>query len=199
MVSPFKKITGHFHFQAPGGDSQRRDLSKPIKPRHWLYAVALVFFCMDGNAVQAQGVKIGTIVMNRVLTESTYAKGLQLKLDADFESRNNDLKTRADNITSLSNALDKNDSSLSSSDRVQKQLELSRLESDFQRRKREFDEDYEQRRAENLAAIDDRAKKAITRIAEEQHYDLVVEEGVYKSPRTDITDQIIKDMSGPGQ
>ena len=46
-----------------------------------------------------------------------------------------------------------------------------------------------------LAAVLDRANKVIKQIAEQQHYDLIVQEAVYVSPRIDITDQVLKALA----
>ena len=87
---------------------------------------------------------------------------------------------------------------MSPADRAQKQKDLAQLDTDFQRKQREFREDLNQRRNEELAAVLDKANKVIKQIAEQQHYDLIVQEAVYVSPRIDITDQVIKALPGAG-
>jgi outer membrane protein len=83
----------------------------------------------------------------------------------------------------------------SAADRAAKQRDLSQLDQDFQRKQREFREDLNQRRNEELAGVLDRANKVIKQIAEQQHYDLIVQEAVYVSPRIDITDQVLKALA----
>jgi outer membrane protein len=95
----------------------------------------------------------------------------------------------------LSDQLDKNAASMSSADRAAKQSQLSNLDTEFQRKQREFREDLNQRRNEELAAVLDKANKVIKQIAEQQHYDLIVQEAVYVSPRIDITDQVLKALA----
>jgi len=104
----------------------------------------------------------------------------------------------AQKLKSMSDSLDKNGASMSSTDRAQKQRDLSQLDTDFQRKQREFREDLNQRRNEELAAVLDRANKVIKQIAEAQHYDLIVQEAVYVSPRIDITDQVLKALAASG-
>ena len=91
-----------------------------------------------------------------------------------------------------------NGASLSAVDRAQKQRDISQLDTDFQRKQREFREDLNQRRNEELAAVLDKANKVIKQIAEQQHYDLIVQEAVYVSPRIDITDQVLKALAASG-
>jgi outer membrane protein len=95
----------------------------------------------------------------------------------------------------MSDSLDKNGAAMAPADRAEKQRELSQLDTDFQRKQREFREDLNQRRNEELAAVLDRANKVIKQIAEQQHYDLIVQEAVYVSPRIDITDQVLKALA----
>jgi outer membrane protein len=115
----------------------------------------------------------------------------QVKLEAEFAKRDKDLADMAQKLKSL----DKNGASMSPADRAQKQRDLSQLDTDFQRKQREFREDLNQRRNEELAAVLDRANKVIKQIAEQQHYDLIVQEAVYVSPRIDITDQVLKALA----
>src|SRR5690606_39418707 len=81
---------------------------------------------------------------------------------------------------------------MSDSDRIRRQRELSQLDSDFQRKRIEFQEDLNRRRNEEMGRVFERADKVIKQIAESQGYDLVLQEAITVSPRIDITDQVIK-------
>lgn len=159
-----------------------------------LGAVALTGALVAGVA-QAQEARIAAVNSDRILRESAAAKAAQSKLEAEFAKRDKDLQDMAARLKSLSDQLDKSGASLSLADRASKQKQLSDLDSDFQRKQREFREDLNQRRNEELAAVLDRANKVIKQIAEQQHYDLIVQEAVYVSPRIDITDQVLKALA----
>ncbi|CAG4892122.1 OmpH/Skp family outer membrane protein [Paraburkholderia saeva] len=158
-------------------------------------ALALVMSLGVSAVAHAQEARIAAVNSDRILRESTAAKAAQTKLEAEFAKRDKDLQDMAARLKSMSDSLDKNGSSLSPSDRAQKQRDLSQLDTDFQRKQREFREDLNQRRNEELAAVLDRANKVIKQIAEAQHYDLIVQEAVYVSPRIDITDQVLKALA----
>ncbi|MEA3117514.1 MAG: outer membrane protein [Paraburkholderia sp.] len=144
---------------------------------------------------RAQEARIGAVNSDRILRESVSAQAAQKKLEAEFAKRDKDLRDMAQRLKTVSDALDKNGASMSPTDRADKQRDLSNLDSDFQRKRREFNEDLNQRRNEELAAVLDRANKVIKQIAEQQHYDLIVQEAVYVSPRIDITDQVLKALA----
>ena len=147
------------------------------------------------GVAHGQEARIAAVNSDRILRESAAAKAAQTKLEAEFAKRDKDLQDMAQKLKSMSDALDKNGASMAPADRAEKQRDLSQLDTDFQRKQREFREDLNQRRNEELAAVLDRANKVIKQIAEQQHYDLIVQEAVYVSPRIDITDQVLKALA----
>jgi probable outer membrane chaperone, skp-related transmembrane protein len=84
---------------------------------------------------------------------------------------------------------------MTDSDRARRQRELSDMDRDFQRRQREFREDLNQRRNEELTGVLDKANRAIKAIAEREKFDLILQDAVYVSPRLDITDTVIKQLN----
>ncbi|AIO66628.1 outer membrane family protein [Burkholderia oklahomensis] len=153
---------------------------------------------LGATVAHAQDVaRIAAVNSDRILRESAPAKAAQTKLEAEFAKRDKDLQDMAARLKSLSDSLDKNGQTMSAADRAQKQRDLSQLDTDFQRKQREFREDLNQRRNEELAAVLDKANKVIKQIAEQQNYDLIVQEAVYVSPRIDITDKVLKALASP--
>jgi outer membrane protein len=65
----------------------------------------------------------------------------------------------------------------------------------LQRMQREFREDLNLRKNEELALVLARANKAIKAIAESEKYDLVLQEAVYRNPKIDITDKVLQYLS----
>ena len=72
---------------------------------------------------------------------------------------------------------------------------FERSPGDFQRRRREFQEDLNQRKNEELSAVVERANKVIRSIFETEKYDLIVQEAVFAGPKVDITDKVIKQLN----
>jgi outer membrane protein len=84
---------------------------------------------------------------------------------------------------------------MSESDRRGKEQELARLSLDFQRLQREYREDLNLRRNQELQALFERANRVIKQIAESEKYDLILQEAVYRSPRLDITERVLKALA----
>jgi outer membrane protein len=61
----------------------------------------------------------------------------------------------------------------------------------LQRKKREFGEDLNQRRNEEMAAILERVNTVIKKYAQDEKYDLILQEAVYFSSHIDVTQKVI--------
>jgi outer membrane protein len=84
---------------------------------------------------------------------------------------------------------------MSESDRRTREQELTRLSVEFQRMQREYREDLNLRRNQELATLLERANRVIRQIAEAEKFDLIVQEAVYRNPRIDITDRVLKALA----
>lgn len=147
-------------------------------------------------AVHAQDTKIGFVSTERIFREAAPAKTAQAKIEQEFSRRDKDLQDMGARLKSMSDKLDKDAAILSESDRAKRQREVADLDKEFQRKQREFREDLNQRRNEELAIVLERTNKVIKQIAETEKYDIVFQEAVFASPRIDITDKVLKALNG---
>ncbi len=80
-------------------------------------------------------------------------------------------------------------------DRRAREREALTLKRELKRATAEFREDYNQRRNEELAVLQQVVRKAILDIAKQEKYDLVLHEGtVYASESIDITEKVLKKL-----
>jgi len=102
----------------------------------------------------------------------------------------------ADQLKRLQDELEKNSVTMPESQRRNKEREFGDLNREFQRKQREFREDLNQRRNEELAQVVENANRVIKQIAEQEKYDIIFQDAVYANPRIDITDKVIKALEG---
>ena len=57
---------------------------------------------------------------------------------------------------------------------------------------REFQEDFANRKSEELQQVLDRANKVIKQVAETDKYDVILQEAVYVHPKHDISEKVLK-------
>ena len=158
---------------------------------------ALVLLAASSTAQAQESSKIGFVSLDRILRDSTPAKAAQSKLEAEFSKRQKDLQDTSGRLKAAADKFDKDSPVLSDSDRTRRQRELADMDKDFQRRQREFNEDINQRKNEELAAVVDRANKVIRQISETEKYDIVFQDAVYVNPRIDITEKVLKQLNAP--
>jgi outer membrane protein len=149
-------------------------------------------------AAQAQELKIGYVNSDRVLRDAVPAKAAQAKLEAEFSKREKDLADLANKLKASGEKLDKDAPTLAESERARRQRDLVEQDREFQRKRREFQEDLSQRKNEELATVVERANKVIKQIFESEKYDLILQEAVFAGPKIDITDKVIKALNAQG-
>ena len=158
------------------------------------FAVAALLGCAAAGA-QAEDLKIGYVNSDRVLRDALPAKAAQAKLESEFSKREKDLADIASRLKSASDKLDKDGPTLAEADRARRQRELVDQDRELQRKRREFQEDLNQRKNEELGAVVERTNKVIKQIFETEKYDLILQEAVFWSPKVDITDKVIKALN----
>ena len=149
-------------------------------------------------AASAQELKIGYVNSDRVLRDAVPAKAAQAKLEAEFSKREKDLRDLEAKLRGAAEKLEKDAPTLSEAERNRRQRDLVDQDREFQRKRREFQEDLSQRKNEELAGVVDRANRVIKQIFETEKYDLVIQEAVFAGPRVDITDKVIKALNAQG-
>jgi len=168
--------------------------------RAWMLASIIAVgaaLAVPAAPVQAQqGTKIGFVSTERILRDSKPAKAAQSKIESEFKKRDDELQRLANTLRSEAQKFDKDAPVMSESERIKRQRHLADLDSDLQRKRREFQEDFNRRRNEEFSSIVEKADAAIKAIAEQQGYDLIIQDAVTVSPRVDITDQVLKALGG---
>ncbi len=140
--------------------------------------------------------KVGFVNTERLIREAPLSVSAQKKLEREFATRDQELQKLAKQARDLQAQLDKDGVTMSDSDRKTKERDLGNLNRDLQRQGREFREDLNLRRNEELGQIQERARKAIQEIARAEKYDLIVEQAVFVDPKNDITDRVMKALGG---
>ncbi len=143
----------------------------------------------------AAELKIGFVDQERITRESAPADRASKQLEKEFAPRAQEMQRREAQIKTMQGQLEKDALTMSESDRRAKEQELGRLSLDFQRMQREYREDLNLRRNQELGALFERANRVIKQIAEAEKYDVILQEAVYRNPRIDITDRVLKALS----
>jgi len=170
-------------------------LKKPFSRRLTrLLAVGSCASLLAFGAV-AQDFRIGFVNTDRVFREANLAKAAQVKLEQEFSKREKEIQGIGSQLKAASEKFEREAPTLPESQRVVRQRQLVEQDRDFQRKQREFQEDLNLRKNEELQQVLERANRIIKQVAEAEKYDLIIQEAVYIHPKHDITDKVLSGLN----
>jgi len=170
---------------------------KDVTQRLLIHLAGAALVAAMSIPVLAQGseYKIGFINSERLFREAAPAKRAQQKLEKEFAGRDAEIQKLSKQVRDLQTVLEKDSVTMPEAERRDKERDLANKNRDLQRMQREFREDLNLRRNEELSAVQERANKVIQQIAADEKFDLIIQDVVYASPRIDITDRVIKALA----
>ncbi len=143
----------------------------------------------------AEDFRVGFVNTDRIFREANTAKSAQAKLEQEFSKREKELSDMGAALKAQSDRYEREAPTLSETQRQQRQRQLVDQDRDFQRKRREFQEDLNARKNEELQQVLERANRVVKQVAEQEKYDLVLQEAVYINPKHDITEKVIRALN----
>ena len=141
----------------------------------------------------AQELKIGYVDTALVLKEAPQAEIARKKLKDEFNPRDEKIVEMQNQLKTITEQQDKNDKVMSNSARRALERDVLTLKRDIKRAKEEFTEDFNLRRNEELAKLQQLIHKATVELAKEKSFDVILSDSVlYTSKRIDITEMLLE-------
>ena len=163
--------------------------------KHIASLIALTL-AIAAQAAYGADYKLGFVNTERLFREAAPAKRAQQKLEKEFSARDAEMQKLSKQVRDLQTALDRDGVTMGDAERRNKERDLANQMRDLQRMQREYREDLNLRRNEELASVQERANKVIQQIAEAEKFDLIIQDPVvFASQRIDITDKVIKALA----
>ena len=140
--------------------------------------------------------KIGYVVVEKVLKEAPQTAASNKKLEKEFKSRTDGLQKKVKSIQKQEKDFNKNNVTMTATERQKAQKEIQNAKIEIQRIERELREDIDIRRREEIGKLQQKINEAIEDLAENEKYDLILYQGVaFASKEIDITNKLIKVLS----
>ena len=111
--------------------------------------------------VQAQDLKLGFVNTERIFREAATAKQAQAKLEQEFSRREKELVDNGNSLKQASERFEREAPTLAESQRTARQKQLLDQDREFQRKRREFQEDLNARKNEEQQIVVERANRAV--------------------------------------
>ena len=155
-------------------------------------AILFSIFLLFPFTIYAE-IKIGYVVVEKVLKDAPQTASSNKKLEKEFKSRTDGLQIKVKAIQAQEKDFKKNSLTMTDSDKQKAQKKIQNSKIDVQRIERELREDIDIRRREEIGKLQEQINKSIEELAEKEKYDLILYQGVaYASKGIDITNDLIE-------
>ncbi|MBZ4203127.1 MAG: OmpH family outer membrane protein [Methylovulum sp.] len=135
--------------------------------------------------------KIGFVDMRTVLEKAPQAEKATKRMELEFSPRQKQLLAQEKEITSKEERMARDGAILGDAERSNLEKDILNKKRDFKRSQQELGEDFNVRRNEELGKLQRRIIEASNAIAKEQHFDLLLYDGViYSSDKVNVTSQV---------
>ena len=140
-------------------------------------------------------IKIGFVDPVALIQNAPQSKMALQQLELEFRPRNDDIMELQERMRTLELEIEKNALVWAESELKNAKREVEAVQRRMQRTQEEAQEDYNLRRNEELARIQDIIREVVVTLAQNEEYDLILETGVvYVSPRINLTDRILEEL-----
>ena len=140
-------------------------------------------------------IKIGFVDPVALIQKAPQSKMALQQLELEFRPRNDDIMELQERMRTLELEIEKNALVWPESELKNAKREVEAVQRRMQRTQEEAQEDYNLRRNEELARIQDIIREVVVTIAQDEEYDLILETGVvYVSPKINLTERILEEL-----
>ncbi|MEO7498824.1 MAG: OmpH family outer membrane protein [Casimicrobiaceae bacterium] len=161
--------------------------------RRLLPLTAAALLALPALAI-AEDYKIGVINTDRILRESTPAKEAAKKIEQEFQARETTLRRLERELRDLTAKLDREGAAMARGDQATLQRDVDMRGRELERSRRQLTEDLKGRQFDEMSRIKDRLDAVLTKLAKDQGYDLILQDGLFVRRSVDITDAVIKGL-----
>lgn len=156
------------------------------------FAFALAsLFCRFTWAESIQ--KLGFIDTSRVYQQSIQAQSIQKQLDQEFSTRQKKLQIMQNEGLKLKEAIESG--KVPVNEREAKIKQMLEMDQRYKEVAAKLAEDYNLRRNEEFASLQQNANKVIIELARKEGYDLIIQDAIFVNSKFDITDAVIKALN----
>jgi outer membrane protein len=161
--------------------------------------IALFLALMFAANISYAELKIGFVNVPKVLEKAPQAEKAKQRLEKEFAPRDKQLVSQQQEVIKLEEKYNKDASVMGDAAKRKLETEIIAKKRDALRAQKEFSEDFNSRRNEELQKLQRRIIDAIKELAKEEGYDLLLTDGViYSNDEIDVTAKVQSKLSKVG-
>ncbi len=157
-------------------------------------ALGAALFILGASVAWAES-RIGTVDFARLMELAPHAKAASTKLEAEFGPREQELLSLQRKSKELEDRLARDGAVMSESERSKLEREIVAQSRDLKRSEAEFREDVALQKNEAMGRLQRVFFDAITSVAKQQKFDMVLEKSagvIYSTDQVDLTDKVLE-------
>lgn len=155
--------------------------------------IFLVAVLLPLGSAAAATLKLGFVNIAKVMEDAPQAEEARARLESEFAPRDQELVKAQEALKGLEDRLATDGAVMSDSTRHQLERRIIEQRREIRRSRDEFREDFNIRRNEELRKLQERVSEAISSLARDNGYDMILTNSVvYSSERVEITDLVLK-------
>ncbi|HBH62836.1 MAG TPA: hypothetical protein DDX85_14085 [Nitrospiraceae bacterium] len=157
----------------------------------------IMMISMGAFSAQAAELKIGYVDFQKIVSQSNQGKEAMKTLDSIEKAKNAIINEKVNEIKKLEEELTVQGAILNPETKEKKQADHEKLVMEYQKMRRDRDEELKKNEAEFIQKIVLDVKKLLAKIAEEEGYAAILNEAgiAYIRPEADLTDRVLKMFS----
>jgi len=157
----------------------------------------IMMISMVAFSAQAAELKIGYVDFQKIVSQSNQGKEAMKTLDSIEKAKNAIINEKVNEIKKLEEELTVQGAILNPETKEKKQADHEKLVMEYQKMRRDRDEELKKNEAEFIQKIVLDVKKLLAKISEEEGYAAILNEAgiAYIRPEADLTDRVLKMFS----
>ncbi|MEW6601629.1 MAG: OmpH family outer membrane protein [Nitrospirota bacterium] len=165
-----------------------------MKKKFFIVMVVGMIVSLAVFSAGAAELKIGYVDLQRIVSQSEQGKDAMKTLDNIEKAKNSLLEEKVNQIKKLEEELTVQGGILNAEAKGKKQAEHEKLVMEYQKMRRDRDEELKKNEAEFIQQIVLNVKKLLAKISEEEGYAAILNEAgiAYIRPEADLTDRVLK-------
>ncbi len=154
----------------------------------------IMMISMAAFSAQAAELKIGYVDFQKIVSQSEQGKEAMKTLDSIEKAKNALINEKVNEIKKLEEELTVQGAILNPETKEKKQAEHEKLMAEYQKMRRDRDEELKKNEGEFIQKIVLDVKKLLAKISEEEGYAAILNEAgiAYIRPEADLTDKVLK-------
>ncbi len=145
----------------------------------------------SATAGKTSGLKIGVVDVMSLIDKSSQMEQARKKIEREFSPRQNKLNSEREAITKMEERLSKDADVMSEDEQKKLSKEVMKRVREYKTAEEELRQDFNQSRNEEMMKLQKSILEAIQALAKEEHYDLILHEGVvYANDSINVTAKV---------